>query len=132
MVAACSSPATEPDFPADYAASYTEVRNCRTSSDHDLHHIRILADPVSLATYRDRAAPFPEDSIIVKEEYDFADACAGPILQWTVMRKVGDDWRWQRVDADRSVATEDEPRCINCHAVCGHPPDGFDGTCAMP
>ena len=49
-------------FPADYLASYTEVRDCRKSADHDLHNIRILADPVALASYQNRDAPFPIDA----------------------------------------------------------------------
>jgi hypothetical protein len=130
----------DPDFPADYATTYTEVRNCRASADHDLHNIRILADPSGLATYRDRTGPFPAGAVVVKEEYDFADdSCAGPVLQWTVMTKLAEPnaipvrtWRWQRVDAERTVVEEDEGRCINCHAGCGNPPDGHDGTCALP
>jgi hypothetical protein len=140
-LAACGTEDTgpEPDFPSDYAATFTEVRNCRSSADHDLHKIRILADPAALAPYRDRT-PFPEGAIVLKEEYDFADgACAGPLLQWTVMTKLAEPdiipvrtWHWQRVDPARTVVEDDAGRCKNCHAGCGSPPDGFDATCAMP
>lgn len=41
----------EPDFPADYAKNYVEVRNCRTSSEHDSHNIRILASPTAQGPY---------------------------------------------------------------------------------
>jgi hypothetical protein len=133
VVAACSTDGPAPEFPADYASSYAEVRDCRTSADHDLHKIRILADPAAMASYVSRGAPFPDGAIVLKEEYDFADpTCAGPIVQWTVMRRIDADWRWQRVDLGRAVISEDEPRCIGCHAQCGQPPDGFDGTCAVP
>lgn len=130
----------EPDFPADYAASYTEVRNCRGSGDHDLNTIRILADPAALAPYQDRAEPFPVGAVVLKEEYDFSDlACEGPIKQWTVMTRLAEgsspdtlDWAWQRVDKQRQVVSEDEPRCINCHTGCGVAPEGYEGTCAVP
>lgn len=129
-----------PDFPADYAQSYTEVRNCRPSGDHDLNNIRILADPAALAPYQARAEPFPVGAVVLKEEYDFGDlACAGPIKQWTVMRRLEGgaapqnlDWAWQRVDVDRKVESADEPRCIGCHKGCGVPPDGYEWTCAVP
>ncbi len=130
----------EPLFPADYDADYAEVRNCRPSGDHDLNNIRILADPDAAALYQSRGAPFPAGAVVLKEEYEFDDLdCAGPIKQWTVMvrRATGSapdllDWSWQRVDAARRVVGEDEPRCVQCHKGCGGPPDGFDGTCAMP
>ena len=130
----------EPSFPADYLGSYTEVRNCRSSGDHDLHNIRILADPVALGPYNARDMPFAEGAVVLKEEYDFGDMdCAGEILQWTVMRKLAPDaspgtlgWSWEQVDAQRNVVEVDLPRCISCHTGCGVEPDGFDGTCAVP
>jgi hypothetical protein len=130
----------EPDFPADYASSYTEVRNCRPSGDHDLNNIRILADPNALDPYQNRVEPFPVDAVVLKEEYDFGDlTCSGPIKQWTVMRKLEAgsspdtlDWAWQRVDLQRRVVDEDKPLCIGCHQGCGVPPEGYEGTCAIP
>jgi hypothetical protein len=129
-----------PDFPADYADSYVEVRNCRGSGDHDLNNIRILASPTALAPYQNRMESFPVDAIVLKEEYDFGDlTCEGPIKQWTVMRKLEAgsspdtlDWAWQRVDLERKVVEEDAGRCIGCHTACGNPPDGYEGTCAVP
>ena len=129
-----------PDFPADYAASYTEVRDCRGSGDHNLNTIRILASPEALSPYQGRAEPFPPGAIVLKEEYDFGDsACAGPIKQWTVMRRLPAgaapdalDWAWQQVDAQRRVVEEDAPRCIGCHKSCGVAPDGYEWTCALP
>lgn len=129
-----------PLFPADYASTYTEVRDCRRSGDHELNFIRILADPSALGPYRDRLDPFPEDSIVLKVEHDPADdICAEPPVRFTVMVKLADgaapdklDWRWQDVTADRTVESEDQPLCYNCHTGCGEPPDGYDGTCAVP
>jgi hypothetical protein len=130
----------EPDFPADYVDSYVEVRNCRGSGDHDLNNIRILASPSALEPYQGRALPFPDEAVVLKEEYDFGDlTCEGPIKQWTVMRRLPAgsspdtlDWAWQRVDLSRKVLDEDADRCINCHSGCGLAPDGYEGTCAMP
>jgi hypothetical protein len=138
-LAACGTDDDGPpiEFPADYLASYTEVRDCRKSADHDLRNIRILADPAALSTYQNRDAPFAEGAIVLKEEYDFADdACAGPLVEWTVMRRIAGTedlgWHWQRVAPDRSVVTDNDGLCSRCHAGCGKPPDGFDGTCAVP
>lgn len=138
LVAACHDELPA-EFPADYATSYTEVRACRASSDHDLHHIRVLADPAALGPYQSRAQAFPPGAVVLKEEFDFSDlACSGPIVEWTVMMKLATPmpdtlgWRWQHVDPDRHVVTQDEERCIGCHTACGVPPDGYDGTCAMP
>lgn len=136
VVLGCGSDPVEPAFPADYAASYLEVRDCRSSADHDLNKIRIVADPAAMPAYVART-PFPVGAIVLKEEYDFVDdSCNGAIKQWTVMVKVDDDtnlgWSWQRVDASRAVTGEDESRCIGCHTDCGRPPDGFEGTCAVP
>ncbi|MBL0217835.1 MAG: cytochrome P460 family protein [Myxococcales bacterium] len=135
-VAACGEDAT-PVFGADYAATFTEVRNCRSSSDHDLHRIKVLVDPAAHDPYTLRTTAFPVGAIVLKEEFDFGDtACAGPVIEWTVMQKLGSaedlGWIWQRVAADRSVTTENDPLCITCHTSCGIAPDGYDGTCAMP
>lgn len=141
----CSDPVEPPPgppplFPADYAATYEEVRDCRQSGDHDLNIIRILADPAALGPYLDRDEPFPVGAVVLKEEYDFVDmACEGPIKQWTVMVRLEDDsaptaldWRWQRVDAQRNVVAEDEPRCYGCHTGCTDAAGGYDYTCAVP
>ena len=138
-VAACSD-APEVLFPESYAASYTEVRGCRASSDHDLNKIRVLVDPAALAPYTMRAGDFPVGAVVLKEEYDFADStCTGELVQWTVMKRIAGTlnggWRWQRVLREgREVVSEDEDsaRCINCHSQCGVPPDGYLGTCTIP
>jgi hypothetical protein len=139
-VTGCPEDAVDPFFPEEYAASYMEVRNCRPSGDHDLHNIRILADPASLGPYQERLEPFPDGAVVLKEEYAFEDVtCEDALEQWTVMRKLEAgsspemlDWEWQRVEADRRVVEEDPPRCYGCHTGCGVPPDGHDGTCAVP
>src|SRR4051794_38688905 len=111
LLAACGSDGNSEQvlFPADYATTYQQVRNCRHSIDHDLQTIRVLASPDAVTPYMGRAAPFPVGSIVIKEQYDADDTtCAGPILQWTVMQKLPAgtdtdnlDWEWQRVDAKK-------------------------------
>lgn len=127
-------------FPADYAATYTEVRNCRPSGDHDLNTVRILADSAALEAYNSRNEPFPEGAVVLKEEYEFGDdTCSGELVQWTVMKRLAEgsspetlDWDWQSVDRDRNVSSQNAGRCIGCHQGCGVAPDGYQGTCAVP
>jgi hypothetical protein len=133
-------PAPAPLFPADYASSYVQVRDCRLSSEHDLSPIRVLSDPATAADYQSRMDGFAEGAVVVKEEYDFSDPdCTGDIQRWTVMVREPEGsspdtlgWHWQKVDAARNVVTDNEARCVNCHTTCGVPPEGYLGTCAVP
>jgi hypothetical protein len=143
LLQACSGaaePAEQqvPSFPADYGASYVEVRDCRKSADHELEFIRVLADSMALAPYRDRAGAFPDGAVVLKEQYDPADdTCAGPIMQWTVMTKRAAasehlGWDFQRVTADRRVVETNTASCSGCHQSCSGTPTGYDSTCADP
>lgn len=130
--------AFEPLFPADYAASYVEVRDCRRSGDHDLNYVRILADQAALEPYQKRSEPFPVGAVVLKVEH--ADEACGDITGYTAMRREetgyapdAGDWHWQRLDRDRVVKDDGKiERCTSCHALCGVPPDGFDWTCSIP
>lgn len=139
LALACGDePAPEqPLFPADYASSYVEVRDCRASTDHDLTRVRVLAAPDTAEAYMARDQPFEPGALVLKAEYAYDDmACAGDIESWTVMRRLAEgsspetlDWEWQDVDADRRVVSTNDSRCIGCHTSCGIPPGGFQGTC---
>jgi len=133
LLVACGGDDGDVMFPSNYKSSYVEVRDCRPSSEHDLHKIVVYAPPATAAIYLARTDPFPIDSLIVKEEYDFTDdACAEDLTWWSAMKKTSAGWVFQRVASDRSVIEDtDLERCINCHSACV-PPDGFDGTCAVP
>jgi len=51
LLSACSSSSNDQSvvFPADYAARYTEVRNCRGPSvAHQNEYIRVVASPEAL------------------------------------------------------------------------------------
>ncbi len=141
LLEACSSDATAPaEFPADYAATYTEVRNCRLSVDHDMENVRVLASPSALAPYMNRTDPFPLGAIVLKEQYDRLDtSCSGTILDYSVMVRVAkgngpdlQDWDWQHVSADHSVISEDIGRCTRCHKDCANQGVGYAGTCEQP
>ena len=88
-------PSVEPVFPADYASSYTEVRDCRRSPEHDLAYIRVLASEDAREVYQTRTGDFPEGAVVLKEEH--ADADCTDLTGWAVMRREGGDWRWQEV-----------------------------------
>lgn len=127
-----------PVFPEEYATTYREVRDCRRSSDHDLSFVRVLASPDAFDAYQMRDRAFPVGSVVIKEEH--ADEGCGDLLGWTAMQKeepgsAGDagDWRWQRVEPDRTVSEDGAPvLCVSCHQGCGVPPDGYDWTCTVP
>lgn len=126
-----------PSFPADYAATFTEVRDCRSSTEHNLSRVRVLADPAALAPYQGRDADFPVGSVVLKEEHDDADCSSEPV-RWTVMTRLAAgsspetlDWYWQDVDAGRRVQTENDSLCVGCHTTCGVPPEGYLGTCTV-
>jgi hypothetical protein len=128
-----------PSFPADYAATFTEVRNCRNSGDHNLSRVRVLADPAALEPYQGRDADFPVDALVLKEEHPFADAdCSDTPIRWTVMTRLAAgsspatlDWHWQDVDASRRVTSDNDSLCIGCHTTCGVAPEGYLGTCTV-
>lgn len=144
MLAACGggddgSIGDPPVFPADYAASYQEVRNCRASIEHGPVRIRVLASPDAVTAYTGRTAPFPVGAILLKEERDDADTvCTGPIVNFTVMQKLADgtdpqqlDWTWQEVDPAMHVRATNPPQCSQCHTSCVAP-DGYEHTCTVP
>jgi hypothetical protein len=126
----CPSPAP-PVFPESYASTYTEVRDCRRSPEHELSYIRVWASPEAAPIYTSRTGDFPEGAVIVKEE--FANAACTDLLGWTAMRREGGDWRWQDVALDRTTIEDgDIARCTTCHDACATPPAGYMGTCAVP
>ena len=131
-------------FPADYATTFKEVRPCRAqaSPDHDLHYVRILADPAAFAPYTKRDAAFPVGAVVLKEEYE-NEGCKDLVL-WTAMRQEAagydattGDWHWQEVGKDRAVTADGVvKRCASCHRA-GNPDapndqTGYRFTCSWP
>ncbi len=112
-----------PVFPANYRASFTEVRDCRFSIEHGGVSIRVLANPVAVQPYLGEQNPLPAGSIVIKEEFDAPDCSDdADLIRWRVMRKEAPgfdpqdgDWHWQQVAADRTVVFDDKTTCITCH-----------------
>lgn len=131
LIGCPAPPSTTPVFPADYASSFVETRDCRRSPDHDLAFIRVLASPGAAEVYSTRVGTFDEGAVVLKEE--FSDPECADLLGWTAMRRESGGWRWQEVDRDRTVVEDGAvERCASCHAACGLAPLGFEGTCAEP
>jgi len=118
----------EPIFPADYRATFVEVRNCRLSVEHGGINIRVLTNPIAAQPYLENRNPLPDGSIVVKEEFnvsDGSDCSDDKLMRWRAMRKEpgidpqDGDWHWQWVDREqdgsRSVLFDDKSTCIGCH-----------------
>ena len=116
--------------PANYSATYPEVRGCRTTTEHisdygagqpAITNIRVVLDPAAMANYRVAGQTLPAGTFVLKEEY--GDPTCSTIVGWTVMHKepgydpAHGDWHWQRVRASDHAVLEDGhvTRCINCH-----------------
>src|SRR5437660_779626 len=133
LLLACGTDGAPALFPDNYAATYQEVRSCRMSLEHSAN-VRILASPDAFEAYSGRKSAFPVGSIVLKEEYAQSDAsCAKGILHYTVMQKLATDsapatldWEWEKDGADKRQVQTDIPTCVNCHSVCGKPPQGYD------
>lgn len=135
-------PPATPLIPANVEAIWPEARACRTSHEHWLHSVRVVVNPPAWQAYTTWLPldpgnlPFPVGSLLVKTEYD--DQFCGHRVGYTVMSKQpkgywpeGNDWRWQRLDADRKVLADGKLAidCAHCHQTHCAPPVGYDLTC---
>lgn len=124
-------------LPADYAATFTLVRECRQSIDHS-PHFRVLADALAVGPYLTRGAPFPVGAVLVKEDY--ADAGCTALKGFAVMKREppgydpeAGDWHWQRIKPGGRIVDDGRVTgCRSCHARCNPGDGGFDSTCAKP
>lgn len=137
LVHGCDGPpASGPRFPADFQASYRELRDCRNSHEHELRHIRVFASPSAQAPYTELSprVPYPPGATLVKLEYELPGCRAEDFIEYTVLHKLAGGegrWLWQRVAPDRRVLEEGAPRrCVACHTFHCAPPLGYDLTCA--
>jgi hypothetical protein len=127
------APPEEPLFPADYAQTYTMVRDCRFSIPHP-SLITVHASPVSANAYTSEAYPLPQGTVLVKTLY--SDTNCEDIAGWAVMQKrepgfapASGDWYWQEVSVDRVVTNSGVIQsCVGCHSSC----TSRDWTCAEP
>jgi hypothetical protein len=136
-----SPPPEDPLFPADYLTTYVEVRNLRTSNNHDGSNlataaIRVHCSPDAADEYVNGAYPLPEGCVLVKTAY--ADPTGTVVSGYTVMQKrapgtapASRDWYWQETDRDRRVIRSGQlSTCINCHT--SNPDCSVDLTCTLP
>lgn len=134
----------EPVFGEDVEA-WTEGRTCGFTHEHDLRYIRVMVDEAADVPYQalEQNYPYPVGATLVKLEYDDEDCTE--LVGFTAMKKraagysaLGNDWQWQRLDAERNVLEDGEIRtCITCHQhhctwpICGYEDCGFDLTCGQ-
>ena len=125
-----SAPAAPPPgpslLPADYAQTFTQVRDCRSSIEH-LPYILVKTPAALVERYNNGPFPFEVGSLIVKEE--FSDRGCTALTGYTLMRKEAPgydarfgDWHWQRLDAAGKVVHDGKGDgalavCANCHLV---------------
>lgn len=115
-------------FPADWAARWTQVRDCRFSIEHDGRSITVWASPEGASAYRDGRYPLPEGTVLIKPLY--ADGRCGELEGFAVMRKEEGAWQWKLTDAQRRPMTPERPgSCVGCHVACT---EGRDLTCTDP
>ncbi len=118
----------DPFFAEDFAQSYTLVRDCRFSTDHNLSKVRVYVNAVGAQNYLDGTYPLPVGTIAVKVLTNGQAAdCAGAAEEIVAMRKgvpgtapTYGDWEWQAVNPDRSVRLSGQlfDQCIACHSSC--------------
>ena len=129
-------------FPEDISG-WQEARSCRFSHEHELAYVRVLVDAAAEAPYRELSDdfPYPVGATLVKPAYVDEDCTI--VTGYTAMQKLtagsapsGNDWRWQRLTADRQIVEDGEiATCITCHQHhctepdCGYTDCGYDLTC---
>lgn len=155
-LAACSDPiAVEPPGPdpiitqaALEAGGFIEVSPCRPSHEHDLRHVRVVANLAAADRYRRCVLtarpddplcqePFPEGALFVKYEYELPGCVPAELVSYTANAKLakgafesGRDWRWQRISPKFKVEEDGAPwRCLLCHIDHCEPPYGHDLRC---
>jgi hypothetical protein len=125
----------EPFFPLNFRQTYTLVRDCRFSIEHDGHNILVYTNPEAASAYLTGTYPFQQGTVIVKELY--RDPNCSDLFGYAAMRKSAPgtapqsgDWEWQNVGSDGKVQSGVQPSsCISCHLNCT---EGRDLTCTDP
>lgn len=121
-------------FPLDYATRYTEVRDCRGTSDHGLGaYIRVFASAEGSAAYSAGTYPLPVGTTLVKAVY--VDAACTDLDTISAMKKrtsggesSAAQWDWQETDAAGLPLASATSRCTSCHTGC----KDRDMTCTDP
>jgi hypothetical protein len=131
------SPNPKMALPADYRTAYVQVRQCQNSIEHNLMDVVVRVRSDQVALYETGPYPFPQGSVVVKEEYRAQGGCTD-LVGYTVMRKEsagyfpeGGDWQWFSLDSYGTVLKDGrQPACSHCHALpmCR----GRDFVCSQP
>lgn len=131
---------------------FEEVVPCRWSHEHELNHVRVVADPESARIFTECVLTglgeeceldgepvegFPVGSLFVKYEYDDEGCQDEDFVQYTASLRLEDgsfdegwDWLWQRVSPDMDLLEDGAPfRCLDCHIDHCESPDGLDLRC---
>jgi hypothetical protein len=125
-----------------------EVVTCRQSHEHELNHVRTVANPLAAEMFRrcvlasDGAdtpcqALFPEGALFVKYEYELAGCAPADFKGISANLKlapgaypIGRDWHWQKLDRRLRVVEDGAPHaCLLCHIDHCGAPDGHDLRC---
>ncbi|MEN9578106.1 MAG: hypothetical protein RJA70_1115 [Pseudomonadota bacterium] len=143
-------PETDPRLVFDLAtveAEFEEVVPCKKSHEHDLRHVRIVADERSADIFKRCVTQagagrcveeaFPKDSLFVKYEYEHAGCKDNDLVSYTATLKLepgsyeaGRDWHWQRASRSLEVEADGAPDvCLRCHINHCDEPHGFDLRC---
>jgi hypothetical protein len=120
-------PTTERFFPLDAPSKWQEVRGCRFSIEHPTH-IRVFADAVMAAPYKNAKYPLPAGGVVVKGEYE--DEKCSKLARFTAMRKRDDGgWDYQQATAEGKVEVKSSGcASAGCHGACA----ATDSVCTKP
>jgi hypothetical protein len=129
------NPSPQMVLPEDYRTAFAQVRTCRNSVEHGLVNVVVRVRGEQKDLYEAGPYPFPQGSLVVKEEY--RDAGCSDLAGYTVMRKeaagyfsAGGDWQWFSLDSGGTVLKDGKSAtCSHCHAQCK---PARDFLCAQP
>lgn len=111
-----------------------EIVPCRQSHEHELNHVRTVANPAAAEQFRrcvidphaaaePCAEPFPEGSLFVKYEYELPGCLPEDFKGISANLKLapdsypaGRDWQWQKLSSRFKVEEDGAPAvCLICH-----------------
>lgn len=111
-------------LPGDYRTAFVPVLRCDQGAEHGPINIVVRVRSELAAQYDNGPYPFPEGTLIVKEEY--RDQECADLMGYTAMRKEqsgyfpeSGDWQWFSLDPYGVVLKDGkQPTCTKCHADC--------------
>jgi len=141
VLSACAevdNPNPQMVLPMDYRTAFVQVQNCGSSSDHSFMDVIVRVRPEDVDRYRSGPYPFPQGTLIVKEEYRPGNC--GDLFGYTVMRKeasgyfpAGGDWQWFTLDSAGTVLKSGmQAPCASCHGSSPNCGKAHDYSCPGP